>query len=166
MLLNAPPPSPRPPAESAQRGSNCFSQSADPPGAAIRRFGLFYRSPLPNNPGGGLEQRDAAAQMQWPPLGSQVKNAPAAKWPPIPMRSAAIILLFVSRFPLCTVVSEMKWRRGKKQFGSNIFHRAVTFVSNSLLNNAGPLQFVFSHLDLAPTSLRELHITNITNVAQ
>lgn len=67
---------------------------------------------------------------------------------------------------ICTVVSKMKWRRGKKQFGRNIFHRAVTFVSNSLLNNAGPLQFVFSHLDLAPTSLRELHITNITNVAQ
>lgn len=62
-----------------------------------------------------------------------------------------------------TLVSKMKWG---KQFGSNIFPRAVTFVSNGLLNNAGPLQFVFSHLDLVPTSLRELHITNITNVAQ
>lgn len=67
-----------------------------------------------------------------------------------------------------TIKRKKEVEEGKKtqQFGSNIFHRPVTFISNGLLNNAGPLQFVFSHHDLTPTSLRELHITNITNVAQ
>lgn len=158
MLLNAPPPSLLPPAESAQCVFNCFLQRADPPAAAMLRFGLFYLFTASPITPGGLEQRDAAAQIQRPPLGTRVIKRSG-------IQMAANSDDFALRLEVATQIFTILKNERKKNV-SNIFHGAVTFVSNGLLNNTGRLQFVFSHLDLTLTSLRELHITNITNVAQ